>query len=46
MGHSRYKWLVIGDDRSTETIEAETVDEVVSEINDEQPRAIIKMEFC
>lgn len=46
MGYSRYKWLVIRDDGSTETIEAETIDEVVYEINDEQPRAIIKMEFC
>ena len=46
MGYSRYKWLVIRDDGSTETIEAETIDEVVYEINDAQPRAIIKMEFC
>lgn len=46
MGYSRYKWLVISDDGSSETIEAETIDEVVYEINDEQPRVIIKMEFC
>ena len=46
MGYSRFKWLVIRDDGSTETIEAETIDEVVYEINDEQPRAIIKMDYC
>ena len=46
MGYSRYKWLVIEDDGSTETIEAEKIDEVVNKINDEQPRAIIKMDFC
>lgn len=46
MGYSRYKWLVIREDGSTETIEAETIDEVVYEINEAQPRAIIKMEFC
>ena len=51
MGYSRYRWLVIRNDGSTETIEAETIeaetiDEVVNEINDAQPMAIIKMDFC
>ena len=46
MGYSRFKWLVIRDDGSTETIGAEKIDEVVNKINDEQPRAIIKMDFC
>lgn len=46
MGYSKYKWLVIEDDGSTETIGAEKIDEVVNKINDEQPRAIIKMDFC
>ncbi len=46
MGYSRFKWIVINNDGSTETIEAETIDEVVYEIDEEQPKAIIKMEFC
>lgn len=45
MGYSRYKWLVISDDGSTKIIEAETIDEVVYEISEEQPRAIIKTDY-
>ena len=41
MGHLRYKWLVIRDDGSTEIIEAETIDEVINEINEAPLRVII-----
>lgn len=43
--YSRYKWLVISDDGSTKIIEAETIDEVVYEISEAQPRAIIKTDY-
>lgn len=45
MGYSQYKWLVISDDGSTKIIEAETIDEVVYEISEAQPRAIIKTDY-
>lgn len=41
MGYSRRKWLVVKGDGSIETIEAETIDEVINEINEAPSRVII-----
>ena len=45
MGLSQFKWIVLKEDDSVTVIEAETAEEVVDEIGEAQPRAIIRGEL-
>ena len=45
MGLSKFKWIVMKEDDSVTVIEAETAEEVVEEVGEEQPRAIIRGEL-
>ena len=45
MGLSKFKWMVIKEDSSVTIIEAETAEEVVEEVGEEQPKAIIRGEL-
>lgn len=45
MGYSTFRWIVVHDDGTSEVVVAETIDKVVFELKDEQPRAIIKESY-
>jgi len=45
MGLSKFKWMVMKEDGSVTIIEAETAEEAVEEVGEEQPKAIIRGEL-